>query len=77
VLLYNKSLCKFDEWKFNQEWLLRRVWRYQPGNKNPEIEESQTTQWPEEKGQKDKQRSTKHYTQNKRSSKANPLKNRE
>ena len=30
------------------------------GNRNPYIEEEQTTQWPEEKGQKDKQRSTKH-----------------
>ena len=29
-------------------------------NKNPYIEEEQTTQWPKEKGQKDKQRSTKH-----------------
>ena len=32
----------------------------QKGNRNPYIEEEQTTQWPEEKGQKDKQRSTKH-----------------
>ena len=49
---------------------LRRVWRYQRGNQNPYIEEEQTTQWPKEKGQnnrqhngqkkKDKQRSTKH-----------------
>jgi hypothetical protein len=37
----------------------RRVWRYQRGNQNPYIEE-QTTQWPKEKVQKDKQRSTKH-----------------
>ena len=39
---------------------LRRVWRYQRGNQNPYIEEEQTTQWPKEKVQKDKQRSTKH-----------------
>jgi len=38
----------------------RRVWRYQSGNQNPYIEEEQTTQWPNEKVQKDKQRSTKH-----------------
>ena len=38
---------------------LRRVWKYQRGNQNPYIEE-QTTQWPKEKGQKYKQRSTKH-----------------
>jgi hypothetical protein len=30
------------------------------GNQNPYIKEGQTTQWPKEKGQKDKQRSTKH-----------------
>ena len=30
------------------------------GNQNPYIEEEQTTQWPKEKGQKDKQQSTKH-----------------
>jgi hypothetical protein len=41
------------------EHFLRGVWRYQRGNQNPLIEE-QTTQWPEEKGEKDKQRSAKH-----------------
>ena len=30
------------------------------GNQNPYIEEEQTTQWPKEKVQKEKQRSTKH-----------------
>ena len=30
------------------------------GNQNPYIEKDQTTQWPREKVQKDKQRSTKH-----------------
>jgi LysM repeat protein len=30
------------------------------GNPNPYIEEEQTTQWPKDKVQKDKQRSTKH-----------------
>ena len=29
-------------------------------NQNPYIEEEQPTQWPKEKVQKDKQRSTKH-----------------
>jgi len=33
---------------------------YQRGNQNPYIEEEQTTQWPKEKVQKDKQRSAKH-----------------
>ena len=40
----------------------RRVWRYQRGNQNPYIEEEQTTQWPKEKVQNDKQQSTKTYT---------------
>ena len=30
------------------------------GNQNPYIEEEQTIQWPKEKVQRDKQRSTKH-----------------
>ena len=30
------------------------------GNQNPYSEEEQTTQWPKERVQKDKQRSTKH-----------------
>ena len=30
------------------------------GNQHPYIEEEQTTQWPKEETQKDKQRSTKH-----------------
>ena len=38
----------------------RRVCRYQRGNQNPHIEAEQTTQWPKEKVQKEKQRSTKH-----------------
>jgi hypothetical protein len=33
---------------------------YQKGNQNLQIDEGQTTQWQNEKGQKDKQRSTKH-----------------
>jgi len=39
---------------------IRRVWRYQRGNQNPYSEKEQTTQWPKEKVQKDKPRSTKH-----------------
>ena len=50
----NKSICSFSS------ICVRRVWRYQRGNQNPSIEEEQTTQWPKAKGQKDKQRSTKH-----------------
>jgi hypothetical protein len=32
------------------------------GNQNPYIGEEQTPKWPKEKGQKDKQRSTRHTT---------------
>ena len=34
--------------------------RYQRGNQNPHIAEEQTTQWPKDIVQKDKQQSTKH-----------------
>jgi hypothetical protein len=34
--------------------------KYQRGNQNPYIEEEHRTQWPKEKVQNDKQRSTKH-----------------
>ena len=43
------------KWKWNS---LRRAWRY----KREVIRKRQTTQWSKEKGQQDKQRSTKHYT---------------
>ena len=44
-------------WENNE---VRRVWRYQRDNQNLYIDEEQTTQWPIEKVQNDKQRSTKH-----------------
>jgi len=50
------------------------VCRYQMGNQNPQAEEGQTTQWPKKKRQRDKQRSTKHYKENERSSNTNPTK---
>ena len=53
---------------------LKRVWRYQRGNQNPYIEEEQTTQWPKEKVQKDKQRSTKHTYKTKDRVTRTPLK---
>ena len=40
-----------------------RVCRYQRGNQNPYIEEEQTTQWPKEKGQKDRLSSDFHKVQ--------------
>ena len=54
--------------------VLRRVWRYQRGNENPYIEEEQTTQWPQEKVQRDKQRSTKHTHKTKDRVTRTPLK---
>ena len=51
----------------------RRVWRYQSGNHNPYIEE-QTTQCTKVKGQKDKQRSTKHTYKTKDRVTRTPLK---
>ena len=44
-----------------QVTVLRRVRRYQRGKQNPHIEEEETRQWPKEKVQKDKQRSSKYY----------------
>jgi hypothetical protein len=41
----------------------------------PYIEEGQIIQWPKEKGQRDKQQSSKYYTENKRSTNRNPTKN--
>jgi hypothetical protein len=46
------------------------------GNQNPYIEEEQTTQWPKEKVQTDKQRSTKHTHKTKDRVTRTPLKTR-
>jgi hypothetical protein len=51
-----------------------KVWRYQRGNQNPYIEEEQTAEWPKEKVQKDKQRSTKHANKTKDRVTRTPLK---
>ena len=48
--------------------------RYQRGNHNPYSEEEQTTHWPKEKVQKDKQRSTKHTYKTKDQVTRTPLK---
>ena len=53
--------------------LVRRVWRYQWGSQNPWLKEEQTTQWPKEKEQKNKQRSTKHTHKTKDQVKRIPL----
>ena len=58
----------------NVVYIVKRVWRYQRGNQNLQIEEEQTTQWLKEKGQKDKQRSTKHKHKTKDRETRTPLK---
>ena len=55
-------------------YIWRRIWRYQRDNQNPYIEEEQTTQWPIENVQKDKQRSTKHTHKTKDRATRTPLK---
>ena len=60
-------------WRLMQKGF-RRVWRYQRGNQKSYIEEEQTTQWPKEKVQKDKQRSTKHTYKTKDRVTRTPLK---
>ena len=71
------QICGIFGWSENM-WHFRlnrkRVWRYERGNQNPYIEEEQTTQWPKEKVQKDKQRSTKHTYKTKDRVTRTPLK---
>jgi hypothetical protein len=40
----------------------RKIEDTKVGNQKPKVKDGQTIQWPK-KGQKDKQRSTKHYTE--------------
>ena len=49
VIVYHQSKTKYKSLKIPKG-----------GNQNSYVEEEQTTQWSKEKGQKDKQRSTKH-----------------
>ena len=53
----------------------KKVWRYQKGNRNQSIEE-QTTQWPKENVQKDKQRSKNTTQKTKDRAIRTPLKTR-
>ena len=61
-LLHLAPSLHFDLYYNSTEtfWSARRVWRYQWGNQKPYIEEEQTTQWPKEKVQKNKQRCAIH-----------------
>ena len=58
-----KSITYRGEAEFNVVYMLyskKSLKIPKGGNQNLYIEEKQTTQWPKEKVQKDKQRSTKH-----------------
>jgi len=60
-LLFQKMLSMtFYVNKFDIVIMRTGCRRYQRGNHNPQIEEGQTTQLPNVKGQNDKQRFTKH-----------------
>ena len=58
IIIFSKTSVKFA-WSYHAATNVGRVWKYQRGNKNLCIEEEQTTQWPKEKVQKDRQGSTK------------------
>ena len=68
-ILYAERLGAKAEVKY-----IRRVWKYQRGNQNQYIKEEQITQWPKEKAQKDKQRSTKYTYKTKDRVTRTPLK---
>ena len=53
---------------------IQKSWKIPKGQSDPYIEEEQTTQWPKEKVQKDKQRSTKHTYKTKDRATRTPLK---
>ena len=70
VCITNSGSCTFSFSRYT----VKRVWRYQRGNQNPYIKEEQTTQWPKDKVEKDKKRSTKHTHKTKNRVKRTPLK---
>ena len=62
LIKFKWQVCSYNYIKHNisrtqHPYVIRRVWRC---TQNPYIEEEQTTLWLKEKGQKDKQQSTKH-----------------
>jgi len=74
AMLYVSMLLFSSIWRCLMTSSLRRVWRYKRSNQNPYIDEEQTTQWPNEKVQKDKQRSTIHTHKTKDRVTRTPLK---
>ena len=82
ILAWMSNISSF-QWLAASQWvslgtsfyfIIRWVWRYERGNQSPYIEEGQTTQWPKEKVQKNKQRSTKHTHKTKDRVTRTPLK---
>ena len=63
--LINMELSFFGlvkDYNYNMmEFHIRKTWRYPRSRKSKNYR--QTIQWPSKNGQKDKQRSTKHYTE--------------
>jgi hypothetical protein len=57
-----------------QQYFAMHKDEFEDTNQNPYIEEEQTMQWPKEKVQKDKQRSTKHTHKTKDQVTRTPLK---
>jgi hypothetical protein len=68
------NMCIWIKAESSTVYHMKRVWRYHRGNHNSYIEEEQTTQWPKEKVQKDKQQATKHTHKTKDRVTRTPLK---
>ena len=73
LMVFNATFIRLDVYNGRVTLYVGRVWRYQRGYQNPYIEE-QTTQYPKQKVQKDKQQSTKHTHKTKDQVTLTPLK---
>jgi hypothetical protein len=73
---YILQTCKSDQFVYLHH-IKKSLKIPKGGNQNCYIEEEQTTQWPKEKVQKDKQRSTKHTHKTKDQVTRTPLKTRD
>jgi len=72
----NNFFCSDTDWT-DIRATVKKSWGIQRGKQNPYIEEKQTTQWPTEKVQKDKQRSIHHTHKTKDRVTRTPLKSGE
>ena len=79
-ILHHSIVCK--TLRIRRAWLRllcsnhksKKSLKIPKGHQNPDIEEEQTAQWPKEKGQKNKERSTKHRYKTKDRVTRTPLK---